>query len=168
MTPPLYTASVPVCLHYLSRSRRLLRATRGRSDLLRERLAPDMFTAGQQFASAAGFALRACCPLAGQPMPDFPALEMDHDGILARIGVAEECLKGLDPADFDGAETREVSHIAGFAELSQSGADYLHLFAMPNFMFHLSMGFAVLRQRGLDIGKSDFDGLHDYPPGFRF
>ncbi len=39
---------------------------------------------------------------------------------------------------------------------------------MPNFLFHLSMGFAVLRAGGLEIGKGDFDGLHEYPRGFRF
>jgi hypothetical protein len=38
---------------------------------------------------------------------------------------------------------------------------------MPNFLFHASMAFAILRANGIEIGKADFDGLHDYPPGFR-
>lgn len=69
---------------------------------------------------------------------------------------------------FQGAETRRIRHRAGFAQLDQPGAEYLQLFALPNFFFHLSMGFAVLRQGGIEIGKSDYDGLHDYPQGFRF
>jgi hypothetical protein len=44
----------------------------------------------------------------------------------------------------------------------------LHLFGMPNFLFHTSLAFAILRAQGVEIGKADFDGLHDYPPGFRF
>ncbi|KUF10201.1 DUF1993 family protein [Pseudoponticoccus marisrubri] len=168
MTPPLYTASVPVFLHYLDRARILVHACHGRPDLLEARLAPDMFHAAQQFASAAGFSLRGTLPLVGQPVPEFPAAAMDHEGLMGRLRFARDTLDALDPADFEGAEIREIPHRAGFAELIQSGSDYLHLFAMPNFMFHLSMGFAVLRQGGLDIGKSDFDALHDYPPGFRF
>ncbi len=72
------------------------------------------------------------------------------------------------PEAFEGAETRRVQHRAGFAELDQSGREYLTLFGMPNFMFHLSMAFAILRQNGVEIGKADFDALHDYPHGFRF
>jgi hypothetical protein len=77
-------------------------------------------------------------------------------------------LATLEPAAFAAAESRRIRHRAGFADLDQTGAEFLHLFGLPNFMFHLSMGFAVLRQRGLDIGKADFDGLHEYPHGFRF
>lgn len=168
MTPPLYAASVPVMLHYLDRSRRMLVAARRQPELLHVRLAPDMFSAGQQFASAAGFSLRACCPLAGVAVPEFPQAAMDHAGLVGRLDFAEAALKALDPAAFDGAETREIRHRAGFAEMVQTGDCYLHLFALPNFFFHLSMGFAVLRQGGIEIGKSDFDGQHDYPPDFRF
>lgn len=166
--PPLYTASVPVALHYIDRASALVARTGDRPEILGQRLAPDMFSGAQQFASAADFALRAACPLAGKEVPEFPALAMDTDGIEARFTFARDRLTSLDPADFEGAETRRVVHRAGFAELDQPGDEYLHLFALPNFFFHLGMGFAVLREGGLDIGKADFDGLHDYPPGFRF
>lgn len=168
MAPALYTASVPVFLHYLEQARGLVAQCRTQPDLLEAKLAPDMFSGAQQFASAAGFALRGTFPLIGERTPDFPEAAMDYDGVLARIDFAHERLVSLDPATFDGAEDRNVRHIAGFAELDQKAGDYLHLFAMPNFLFHLSMGFAVLRQGGLEIGKSDFDGLHDYPQGFSF
>jgi hypothetical protein len=166
--PALYDASVPVFLHYLGRARLILARCAETPERLEARLAPDMFSAAQQFASAAGFALRGSYPLIGQPVPAFPPAAMDAPGLAGRIDFAEAALKALSPEDFAGAEARQVSHIAGFADLTQGAAEYLHRFAVPNFFFHLSMGFAVLRQSGLEIGKADFDGQHDYPPGFRF
>ena len=91
-----------------------------------------------------------------------------HLGLGRLIVAARQELQGLDPADFAAAHDRPIRHRAGFAELDQTGAEFLHLFGMPNFLFHATMAFAVLRQQGLPIGKADFDGQHDYPPGFRF
>ncbi|WP_238365081.1 DUF1993 family protein [Mesobacterium pallidum] len=166
--PPLYAASVPVFLHYLDRAGRLVRRTAEAPERLGNRLAPDMFSGAQQFASAAGFTLRGTLPLIGREIPAFPQADMHPNGLLDRFEFARRALLDLDPADFAGAETRRVTHRAGFADLDQTASEYLHLFALPNFFFHLSMGFAVLRESGMDVGKSDFDGLHDYPPGFRF
>lgn len=166
--PALYAASVPVFLHYLKQAGLIVERVRERPDVLGERLAPDMFTAGQQFASAAEFALRGTFPLAALDVPDFPDAGMDPTGLRRRFTFVNQQLLDLDRAAFEDAETRMVSHRAGFAELEQTGRDYLTLFALPNFFFHLSMGFAVLRREGVEIGKSDFDGQHDYPPGFRF
>jgi hypothetical protein len=168
MTPRLYAASVPVFRHYLSRAGDLVDHTGGLASLLSARLAPDMFTAAEQFATVAGFALRGTYPLTGEPVPEFPDFGLDLSGLKARIAFADDHLAALRPEAFEGAETRLVRHRAGFAELEQTGRDYLTLFAMPNFMFHLSMAFAILRQNGAAIGKADFDGLHEYPHGFRF
>lgn len=168
MTPPLYDASVPVFRHYLARAKLLVGHMGGKEEILTARLAPDMFTAAEQLATAAGFALRGTFPLVGLAVPDFPDLGLDAPGLEARIDFADQHLAGLSVAAFEGAEALLVQHRAGFAELEQTGHDYLTLFAMPNFMFHLSMAFAILRQSGVTIGKADFDGLHDYPQGFRF
>ncbi len=89
-------------------------------------------------------------------------------GLRARIGATRAALVGLEPAEFEGAEVRRIRHRAGFAQLDQDGASFLHLFGMPNFLFHTAMAFAILRSQGIEIGKADFDGLHDYPHGFRF
>jgi hypothetical protein len=168
MNPILFDASVPVFLHYLDRLALLVERTAGREQVLAARLAPDMFSAAQQVATAAGFALRVAYPLAGQAVPPVADLGLDRIGLGRRIVAARVALRALDPADFQGAEARRIRHRAGFAELDQSGAEFLHLFGMPNFMFHVSMTFAVLRAEGIEIGKADFDGLHDYPHGFRF
>ncbi len=168
MKPALYTASVPVFDHYLGQLARLVDRSAGREQMLAARLAPDMFTAAQQVATAAGFALRIACPLAGAEPPSEAPLVLDRIGLGRRLAATRQSLAALDPAAFAGAETRAIRHRAGFAELTQNGSDFLHLFGMPNFLFHASMAFAVLRQQGLEIGKADFDGLHDYPHGFRF
>lgn len=164
----MFDASVPVFLHYLDRLAAMVERTARQEQVLQARLAPDMFTAAQQVATAAGFALRVAFPLAGAAVPGIEDHGMDRIGLGRRLAAASHALRGLEPAAFDGAETRRIRHRAGFAELDQSGAEFLHLFGMPNFMFHAAMAFAVLRQQGLEIGKADFDGLHDYPHGFRF
>lgn len=155
----MYQASVPVFRHYLSRVSDIV-AVAG-PDALDARIA-DSFPARQQFATAAGFALRVACPLAGREVPDLP------QGLGPRLAVARAMLGAMTPAEFEGAETRIIRHQAGFAVLEQTGAEFLHLFGLPNFFFHLTMGYAALRAAGVPLGKADFDGFHSYPADFRF
>lgn len=155
----MYQASVPVFRHYLSRVSDIV-AVAG-PDALDARIA-DSFPARQQFATAAGFALRIACPLAGREVPDLP------QGLGPRLAVARAMLGAMTPAEFEGAETRLIRHKAGFAELEQTGAEFLHLFGIPNFFFHLTMGYAALRAAGVPLGKADFDGFHAYPADFHF
>ncbi|MBS3980085.1 MAG: DUF1993 family protein [Rhodobacteraceae bacterium] len=155
----MYQASVPVFRHYLARVAAM--AEKAGPEALDTRIA-DAFPAGQQFATAAGFALRIACPLAGREVPDLP------QALGPRLAVARAMLGAMTPADFDGAETRIIRHQAGFAVLEQTGAEFLHLYGLPNFFFHLTMGYAALRAAGLPLGKADFDGFHSYPADFRF
>ncbi len=155
----MYQASVPVFRHYLSRVSDIV-AVAG-PDALDAQIA-DSFPARQQFATAAGFALRIACPLAGREVPDLP------QGLGPRLAVARALLGAMTPAEFEGAETRVIRHKAGFADLEQSGSDFLFLYGLPNFFFHLTMGYAALRAAGVPLGKADFDGFHSYPADFRF
>lgn len=157
--PPLYTASVPVFRHYLDRVAGMVE--RAGPEALDHRIA-DSFPARQHFATAAGFALRIACPLAGREVPDLPA------ALGPRLAVARATLGGMRAAEFEGAEARVIAHRAGMADLEQDGAAFLHLYGMPNFLFHVTMGYAALRAAGVPLGKADFDGLHAYPAGFAF
>lgn len=160
MTPPLlYLASVPVFRHYLGRIGDIV--DRAGPALLQARVG-DAFPAGQQFATAAGFAVRGACPLAGREVPHLPA------ALAPRLAVVRALLGAMRPAEFEGAEDRVIRHEAGFAFLEQDGASFLHLFVVPNFFFHLTMGYAALRAAGMPLGKADFDGQHAYPAEFRF
>lgn len=155
----MYEASVPVFRHYLARIAAMVE--KAGPDALEARVA-DAFPAGQQFATAAGFTLRIACPLAGREVPDLPA------ALGPRLAVARAMLGAMTPADFEGARTRIIRHTAGFADLEQTGEEFLHLYGLPNFFFHLTMGYAALRAAGVSLGKADFDGLHRYPAGFSF
>ena len=157
--PPLYTASAPVFRHYLGQAMRMI--DKAGPEAMLHRVA-DAFPAGQQFATAAGFAMRVCCPLAGREVPDLPT------ALAPRLAVVRATLGALRPDDFKGADARRYRHKAGMADLDQSAEEFLHLYGLPNFFFHLTMGYAALRAAGVDLGKADFDGFHAYPPAFHF
>ncbi|MEJ6403565.1 DUF1993 family protein [Yoonia sp. 2307UL14-13] len=156
----MFAASVPVALQALDQAQVLLDKTP--PTLMSARLAPGMFDLSEQFGIVAGFALRATYPLVGR---DVPKLEGDPATRLLRVRILTD---DLAEADFIGAAERQITHRAGFADLTQSGEDYLKHFALPNLWFHLSMIYAILRANGVDVGKADFDGLHSYPDGFVF
>jgi uncharacterized protein len=155
----MYQASVPVFRHYLARVAEMVE--KAGPEAMGARIA-DAFPAGQQFATAAGFALRVTCPLAGREVPDLP------QALGPRLAVARAMLGAMAPGDFDGAGARVIRHRAGLAEIEQTGAEFLFLYGLPNFFFHLTMGYAALRAAGVPLGKADFDGFHAYPDGFQF
>ncbi|WP_431298703.1 DUF1993 family protein [Tabrizicola sp. BL-A-41-H6] len=155
----MYDASVPVFRHYLTRMSGMVE--RAGREAMEARIA-DSFPANQQFATAAGFAMRVTCPLAGREVPDLP------EALGPRLAVARALLGSMKAAEFEGAESRIIRHRAGFAELEQTGTEFLYLYGLPNFFFHLTMGYAALRAAGVPLGKADFDGFHQYPEGFSF
>ncbi|MEP4434332.1 MAG: DUF1993 family protein, partial [Hyphomicrobiales bacterium] len=89
-------------------------------------------------------------------------------GLLQRSRTLADTFTAITKADFKGSNQREIRHTAGMAELVQPAKDFVTLYAIPNFFFHLTMGYATLRSAGIEIGKGDFDGHHAYPSGFRF
>lgn len=164
-----FQSTVPVFRHYTSQLNALV--TRLSDDQLAElsrRLAPDTFTAGEHFRTAQGFALRSVYPLIGHQIPDLSTDRSDTTALRQRSIELDALLSQITLADFAETPGRMISHEAGQAALTQDATAYLTLFALPNFYFHLTMGYATLRQGMVDIGKADFDGLHAYPKGFRF
>ncbi|MCY0912056.1 DUF1993 domain-containing protein [Massilia sp. H27-R4] len=172
----LYEASVPVFLRYLRHLRAMLALAEAHPDghaLLDARLAPGMLTLAVQAEVAANFAVRACAPLAGSALSQssaFPASALrdsgqfapTYDGLRQRIDFVLGFLNALTPAQFDGAAGRVVSDRAGEALVTLPGQAFLLQYALPNFFFHLTTAYAILRQGGLAIGKADFDGFHVY------
>ena len=160
----MYRETVPVFRHYLGKISEIVEKTGSASpwpDALSARIA-DSFPAGQHFATAAGFALRTTCPLCGREIPNLP------QSLAARLAVVRATLGAMKPAEFDGSEELVIRHTAGFAELEQTGRDFALLFGLPNFFFHMTMGYASLRAAGVPLGKGDFDGFHGYPADFHF
>ncbi|MCV2422079.1 DUF1993 family protein [Paucibacter sp. DJ2R-2] len=171
MNPPLlYTASVPVFQRYLRQLGLMLDAaqaelTAGRlseAQLLEARLAPDMLPLRLQVEIAAGFVLRACAPLQGQAVPPLGTPDPGLAGLQALLQERLSYLDSLVAESFREAELRQISSDAGQAQLQLPATEFLQHLALPNFFFHLTCTYALLRQLGVPLGKQDFDGLHRY------
>ena len=168
MSLNLYAASVPVFQRYLGQLSVMLDLAQARVDagaltepeLLAAQLAPDMLPLQTQVVVAGGFVLRALAPLLGEAVPAFGDVAKSLSGLQALIRARQAWLSTLSPDAFDGAEARLIRSDAGHAEIELAGADFLLQFALPNFFFHLTCAYAILRQQGVGLSKEDFDGLH--------
>jgi hypothetical protein len=128
------------------------------SVLLNSRLAPDMFPLVRQVQIACDFAKGPIARLSGTENPKFEDVETDIPALKARIARTLEFVRSIPESALDGAEDRDITIQAGSQTLQFKGLPYLVGFALPNFYFHLSMAYAILRHNGVDIGKRDFIG----------
>lgn len=168
----MYQDSLPVFLRYLDRLSELVDVAEAHvqsqrlepSSLLDARLAPDMLPFEVQVQIAANFALRACFPLAGEDIPPYGDFPATFEGLRARITRVLGLLKSLRPEQFERSEERVIESKAGNAILALPAPEFLLQYALPNFFFHVTTAYAILRSRGVIIGKAQFDGYHSYPP----
>jgi uncharacterized protein len=129
------------------------------SVLLSWRLSPDMFPLVQQIQIAADQAKNGSARLAGLEPPRYEDDEANVDQLKARIAKTVAYLKTIDPERIDASADREISFPLGSTHRGHmSGADYLYHFVLPNFYFHRTAAYAILRHCGVDIGKRDFLG----------
>jgi len=171
MSTFLFDASVPVFLRYLARLDNLVAIAEQHSvsqgqdpaELLESRLTPDMAPFHGQVAMAANFSLRACYPLAGKSVPVCEGYALSFEGLHQRIADACVLLNQLNPSDVEGAEMRVLQSQAGQALVSLPATEFLLQYALPNFFFHLTTAYALLRKQGVALGKRDYDGFHSYP-----
>jgi hypothetical protein len=167
----LHDASVPVFLRYLERLRGLVLAAqsfaqadgRAPDELLAARLAPDMLPFATQVLIACNFTLRACFPLAGRDVPPDAAFPATVAGLLERIEHTRVLLESLDPAAFEAGGSRLLESRAGEAQVALAAPAFLTQYAAPNYFFHVAIAYAILRSRGVPLGKASFDGWHAYP-----
>lgn len=123
--------------------------------LAASRLAPDMYELGRQIQSACDSAKLAAARLSGKDVPKHPDTEKTIDELKGRIASVLNILEGFSAKDFEGAEGRTVK-LPWMPNKTIRGADYLVEFAVPNFYFHVTMAYAILRHNGVDVGKTDF------------
>ena len=161
----IYTLTVPVFTGMLDRMSAWLDTAQTHCTardiqldaLLQERLAPDMFTLLGQYQMATAFAKNAVCRLAGQTPPDFPDVEKTEADVRARIARARAIVQSVTEEMLAGAASREITIKTGPNLTSTlSGEAYLLGFSMPQFYFHASMAYAILRHNGVSLGKRDF------------
>jgi hypothetical protein len=162
----MYQASVPVFQRTLGALDAILDkaaayATERKIDpaaLLSARLYPDMFPLTRQVQFSSDHAKGCPARLAGLAVPSFEDSEKTFPELKARIAKTLAFIATVKPEQIDGSEGRDISLKAGPRELTFKGQDYLLFFALPNFYFHVTTAFAILRHNGVPIGKLDFLG----------
>lgn len=128
------------------------------TELMEARLAPDMRPFPDQVRMAS-FAARSCVArLTGQQWPKTDDSEASLQELKETIALSIAFIEGTSARAFDGGETRRIELRFPGVELDFDGQGYLTSFAIPNFYFHLSMAYAILRNRGVELGKRDYLG----------
>ncbi|MCY1236072.1 hypothetical protein D9M68_454820 [compost metagenome] len=166
MSLSMYEASVPVLARMLGNLSNILKKAEANAQargidpkvFIESRLAPDMFPLVRQVQIASDMAKGCAARLADVEVPSWEDTESTFDELQARIARTQDFIKGIDAARFEGSETRTVVLKMRSGEMSFSGRDYLLGFAMPNFYFHVTAAYAILRHNGVDVGKMDFLG----------
>ena len=128
------------------------------ANYLAVRLIPDMWPLTRQIQAFCDHAKNAAFRLAGAEPPAVENRETTIAELRARIQATLEHLKTVDSAAVDAAADRDVVFPLGPAKMKMQGANYLLHFALPNFYFHLTTAYDILRAGGVEIGKRDFLG----------
>ena len=121
------------------------------------RLAPDQFAFARQVQTACDTAKLAASRLTGKEAPSHPDTEQTLDELRARVRSVTSYLDSLSAKDFEGAAARVVTQPRWEGKV-MSGADYFVEHAVPNFFFHLTHAYAILREAGVNVGKRDYLG----------
>ena len=160
MSFTLYDASAPVFVATLSNMRAWLDKAAAEKDptaLIEARLIDDMKPLAAQYQFASDSAKNAIARLIGETAPSMPDTETNLGELQERCDKTIAYIEGVDPAAFAGAEDREV--VLKFPNgmgYRFTGADYLRRFALPNFYFHATTAYAILRAQGVSLGKPDY------------
>jgi hypothetical protein len=127
--------------------------------LLGARLFPDMLPLSKQIQLASDFAMKGCARLTHSDVPSTPDTEKTFDELKQRLAKAIDYVKTFKPAQFEGADVKDVSFPAGPDKtMTVKGQQFLTGFAFPNFYFHAATAHGILRHNGVEIGKRDFLG----------
>lgn len=125
--------------------------------LLQSRLAPDQFPLLKQVQAACDQAKTAAARITGREPPKHPDTEVTFDELKARIATVKRYLAEFSAKDFEGAESRVIA-LPFMPGKGMTGSHYACEMALPNFYFHASMAYAILRHNGVDLGKRHFIG----------
>ena len=166
MSISMYQASVPRFVNILGNLSNILDKAQAHVDarkidqgvLLQTRLTPDMFPFVKQVQLACDFAKNTLGRLTGEP-PKFPDEEKTLDDLKARIARTIDYVNSFKAGEIDATEEKDVTFPIGPQNtMTLKGAQYLIGFALPNFYFHATTAYDILRQCGVEIGKRDFLG----------
>src|ERR1700693_2811966 len=167
MTISMYKTSAPIFVQFLTSLSAVLDKAAAHSEakkidpavLLNMRLYPDMHPLVRQVREATNHAAGACGRVAGAELPTFSNAEASIPELKERIARTIDFIKGLKPAQIDGTEDKEITiKFPSGAERKFTGQVLLLNFCLPNFYFHYTTAYDILRHCGVEVGKRDFMG----------
>ncbi len=162
----MYQAAVPPFLQILGSLVEIIDKTEAHCStakiapevMLQTRLIPDMFPLVRQIQIATDQAKGAVARLAGEEIPSYPDSEVDFVALKERLRKTIAFVKSFKPEQIDGSEEKNIVLKLGGTEKQFSGRHYLLNFSLPNFYFHATTAYAIIRSSGVAIGKTDFLG----------
>ncbi|HEX4050163.1 MAG TPA: DUF1993 domain-containing protein [Steroidobacteraceae bacterium] len=166
MSISLYDVSVPIFTLGLSNLLVILDKAQDHAEtkkidpkvIPQARLIADMLPLSAQVQFACDAAKGAAARLAGVAVPKHEDTETTLAELATRVAKTLDFIKSIKPEQLQGAETREIAVQVPQTTLKFTGINYLTNFALPNFFFHVTMAYALLRKNGVDLGKRDFLG----------
>jgi hypothetical protein len=166
MSISMYQASVPVFVTMLGNLQAILLKGAAHADakkfdpaaLINSRLFPDMFPLSRQVQIAADMAKFCPSRLAGVDAPKYEDIETTFAQLVERIDKTIAYIKTFKPGQIDGTEEKAITLNTPRGALNFNGQQYLLHFALPNFYFHVTTAYNLLRHGGVELGKPDFIG----------
>jgi hypothetical protein len=166
MTISMYKASAPIFVQFLTSLSAVLDKAAAHAEakkidpavLLNTRLYADMFPLVRQVREATSHAANACGRLAGIELLTFANTEASIPELKERIAKTIDFIKGLKPAQIDGTEDKEITIKGTSGERKFTGQLLLLNFSLPNFYFHYTTAYDILRHCGVELAKRDFIG----------
>ncbi len=164
MTISMYKISVPIFVQFLTAQsdcidKAVAHIEEKKLDpnfLFNMRFYPDMYPYSRQVQQASTHAARACSALSGTAMLDLPNTETSFAELKARLAKTIDYVKGFKPAQIDGTEDKDITLKLGTNERKFTGQGLLLNFILPNFYFHCSTAYDILRHCGIELAKRDF------------
>jgi hypothetical protein len=162
----MYQASTPMFVRQLTALTAILKTAAAFAEarkidpsvLLNARLAPDQFALTRQVQIATDGAKGGLARLAGLEAPAYPDDETTFEQLEARLAKTIAFLQSVPADQVDGSEERPINVKLRSGELNFTGQDFLLHFVIPNFFFHVTTAYAILRHNGVEIGKRDYLG----------
>ena len=166
MTIPMYETSIPVLKRFLSNLSAILTKASAYADarkidhsvLLNARLFPDMYPLVKQVQIASDQAKGVAARLAGVEIPKFEDNESSFAELHERIAKTIAFLDTIKPEQLEDSESRDIVLTLRDRKLEFKGLQYLLTWVQPNFYFHVTTAYDILRHNGVEIGKRDFMG----------
>lgn len=166
MTISMFQASVPTFITMMNGVAHCLKKAELYADqnnkpheaLISAQLAPDMYPLKNQVFIITDQAKGCVSRLANKEIPVYPDTEETFAQLQGRLQKCMDYVAGFTPAALEGSENRDIHLKLGTFEMDFKGRDYLMGFVLPNFYFHVTTAYAILRHHGVPLGKADFFG----------